>query len=93
MAACSCTPLCLLGWERNGVVEVEQVQRIALPFAQAEIWPPRCCQRARAARERFAQRRGIFAHPQRRALDSTNFTHVRAAQRQTLPQQLHKSAQ
>ena len=45
--------------EGDGRVSVKQVQRIALLFAQAEIWPPGCCEHALAALERFAQRKGF----------------------------------
>lgn len=56
---CSCTPLSPPASNRPGRVSAEQVQRIALRFARAEIWPPRCCQHAFAAWERFAQPRGF----------------------------------
>jgi hypothetical protein len=71
-ALCSCTPLLPPAPKRPSRASVEQVHRIRLLFAQAEIWPPRCCQHALAARERFAPWRG-FSLTRSRA---QNFTHV-----------------
>ena len=81
-----------LGPNKLGCISVEQVQRIGLRFAPAQVWPPRCCQLAQHAlpvRELFAQRRDYRAPAARRALRFAAFHACAAAQRQTLPRQLH----